>query len=149
MTKGINVMDGENTEQAAPKKHRPFGSKNPDAVIELRRQRLYRRQLEGLGSRDLVQQHAKTEQISMATAWRDWAQVNAWNKEDWEREREDMIARIQGMRFKLYHTAYKKGHLQVAAGVLDSLGRVLGEATPEQVAVQVPNLNIQIEQKKD
>lgn len=139
----------ENTTNNEQKIARPFGKKNPDALVELRRQRLYRRQLEGLGSRDLVQQHAKTEQISMATAWRDWAQVNDWNKEDWEREREDMIARVQGMRFKLYHTAYKKGHLQVAANVLDSLGRVLGEATPEQVAVQVPNLNIQIEQKKD
>ena len=139
----------ENTTNNEQKIARPFGKKNPDALVELRRQRLYRRQLEGLGSRDLVQQHAKTEQISMATAWRDWAQVNDWIKVDWEREREDMIARIQGMRFKLYHTAYKKGHLQVAANVLDSLGRVLGEATPEQVAVQVPNLNIQIEQKKD
>lgn len=141
-------MDEKATDNGS-KPSRPFGKKNPDALIELRRQRLYRRQLEGLGSRDLVQQHAKTEQISMATAWRDWAQVNEWNKEDWDRDREDMIARIQGMRFKLYHTAYKKGHLQVAAGVLDSLGRVLGEATPEQVAVSVPNLNIQIEQKKD
>ena len=139
----------EKAADSGSKSSRPFGKKNPDALIELRRQRLYRRQLEGLGSRDLVQQHAKTEQISMATAWRDWAQVNEWNKEDWDRDREDMIARIQGMRFKLYHTAFKKGHLQVAAGVLDSLGRVLGEATPEQVAVSVPNLNIQIEQKKD
>jgi hypothetical protein len=30
---------------------------------------------------------------------------------------------------------------------LDSLGRVLGENTPEQVSIQVPSLSIQVEPK--
>jgi len=85
----------------------------------------------------------------MTTAYRDWAQVQEWVSEDWKKDRENMLERIQAMRMGLYYTAVKNGQYQTAAQILDSLGRVLGESTPEQVSISVPSLNIQIEPQTD
>lgn len=133
-----------------PKKgKRSRGDKRSEEFVEARRRRLYRHQLDGHSARQLVYEHSAREGVSMATAWRDWHQVNIWNQEDWQKDRENMLARIQAMRIRLINAAMKKGQLQTAAQVLDSLGRVLGEATPEQVSVQVPLLNINVEPKKE
>ncbi len=126
---------------------RPRGDKRSNDVIEARQRRLYKHQLEGLTPRQLVYEHASRESVAVTTAWRDWRVVQAWNEEDWARDREKMLSRLQQMRSKLFHQALKKGQLQTAAQVLDSLGRVLGEAAPEQIAVSAPNLQIQIENK--
>ena len=120
--------------------------RSPDAVIEDRRRRLYRRQLDGLSARALVYEHAEKEQVSIPTAWRDWAAIKEWNEEDWQRDRENMLARLQHMRTKLFHQALKKGQLQTAAQVLDGIGRVIGEST-ETINIQAPDLKIQIEDK--
>jgi hypothetical protein len=52
------------------------------------------------------------------------------------------------MRTKLFHQALKKGQLQTASQVLDSIGRVIGEST-EVVNIQAPDLTIKIENKTD
>ncbi len=129
------------------KKVKPRGDRRADAVIEARQRRLYRHQLDGLTARQLVYEHAQRESVSVTTAWRDWRAVNAWNEEDWARDRENMLSRLQQMRSKLFHQALKKGQLQTAAQVLDSLGRVLGEASPEVVAVSAPTLHVVVEDK--
>jgi hypothetical protein len=103
--------------------------------------------LEGKSARQIVVEHMKREGISMTTAYRDWNQVLAWIDEDWKKDRESMMARLQAMRMDLFHTAVKRGQLQTASQILDSLGRVVGESTPEQISVNVPSLNIQIEPK--
>jgi hypothetical protein len=131
------------------KERRTRGDKRAEEFIEARRRRLYRHQLDGHSTRQLVYDHAAREGIGVATAWRDWHQVSIWNEEDWKKDRENMLARIQTMRIRLVNAAMKKGQLQTAAQVLDSLGRVLGESTPEQVSVQVPLLNINVEPKKE
>lgn len=128
---------------------RSRGLRNPGELIEARCRRLYRRQMDGLTSRQLVYEHAAREGISIATAWRDWSQVHQWNEEDWEKDRINMLSRIQAMRVRLINAALKKGQLQTAAQVLDSLGRALGEHTPEQVSISAPTLNIQVEAKKE
>ena len=115
---------------------------------EDRVRRLYRRQLDGLSARALVYDHAEKEQIGIATAWRDWAAIKEWNEEDWQRDRENMLARLQHMRTKLFHQALKKGQLQTASQVLDSIGRVIGESV-ETVNIQAPELKISIEDKGD
>ena len=116
-------------------------------MIEARRQRLYKRQLEGMTTRQLVLDHASKEQIGVETAWSDWRKVKSWNDEDWEKDREKMIGRLQGMRMKLFNQAMKKGQLQTAAQVLDSLGRVLGESV-ENININAPQLSISVEDKK-
>ena len=122
--------------------------RSPDAVIEDRRRRLYRRQLDGLSARALVYEHAEKEQVSIPTAWRDWAAIKEWNEEDWQRDRENMLARLQHMRTKLFHQALKKGQLQTASQVLVSIGRVIGESV-ETVNIQAPELKLSIEDKGD
>ena len=64
-------------------------------VVKARQHRLYKRQLEGLTVRQLVLDHAAKEGVCEQTAWFDWRQVNAWNDEDWQKDRENMIARLQ------------------------------------------------------
>ena len=123
------------------------GKRNPDTVIEARRQRLYKRQLEGLTTRQLVLDHASKENIGVETAWRDWRQVKEWNDEDWQKDRDKMIARLQGMRMRLFNQAVKRGQLQTAAQVLDSLGKVLGESE-ETINLNTPQLSISVEKKK-
>jgi heme-degrading monooxygenase HmoA len=129
-------------------KQRPYGVRNPNALIEQRQQRLYRRQLDGLSARQLVLDHADREGVSVATAWRDWEAVNKWNAEDWNRDRENMLARLQTMRTKLFNAAIRKGQLQTAAQVLDSLGKVVNESGVEAQAAAAPTLNITIDDKR-
>nr|BAR38726.1 putative sigma factor [uncultured Mediterranean phage uvMED] len=139
--------DGQFTSERARKDGRVCGRRQPDVVIEARRQKLYKRQLEGKTTRQLVLEHAATEGIGIETAWTDWRKVKSWNDEDWEKDREKMVSRLQGMRMKLFNQAMKKGQLQTAAQVLDSLGRVLGESV-ENININAPQLSISVEDKK-
>ena len=134
--------------EATEQQPRPYGKRNPYAYIEQRQQRLYRRQLEGLSARQLVLDHADREGVSVATAWRDWEAVNAWNSEDWDRDRQNMLARLQTMRTKLFNAAIRKGQLQTAAQILDSLGKVVNESGIEQQAASAPQLFISIDDKR-
>jgi len=52
------------------------------------------------------------------------------------------------MRVKLFNAAVRKGQLQTAAQVLDSLGKVVNEAGIEQQAAQTPELFITVQDKR-
>ena len=114
--------------------------------VQKRSQRLYSRQLEGKTTRALVLEHSKIESISEVTAWQDWKKVKEWNKEDWEKDRETLLPRLQAMRIRLFNKAVKKGQFQTAAQILDSLGKVIGESV-ETVNIQAPELSIKVESK--
>ena len=114
---------------------------------EQRIQRLYKRQLEGLPVRQLVLDHAAKEHIAENTAWLDWKAVREWSNKDWEFDKEDLIPRLQHLRINLFYRAVKKGQLQTAAQILDSLGKVVGESV-ETINLNAPELNIRIEDKK-
>lgn len=126
-----------------------YGKRNPNAVIEERQKRLYRRQLEGLTTRQLVLDHASRESISEKTAWMDWRVVTKWNEEDWQKDRDAMLSRLQAMRLRLINKAISKGNLQVAMLGLKDLGAHLGEAAIEtQAALGAPTLQITVEDKR-
>jgi hypothetical protein len=74
--------------------------------------------------------------------------VKQWNNEDWETDRENLLPRLQAMRIRLFEKAVRKGQLQTAAQVLDSLGRVIGESV-ENVNINAPQLSIKVEPKVD
>ena len=133
-------------DRSVPKKRNP--GRSPDMVIEQRRQRLYKRQLEGLTTRHLVLEHSSREGVCVKTAWNDWKEVSKWNEEDWQKDRDNMISRLQAMRVRLFDRAVKKGQLQTAAQILDSLGKVVGESV-ETVNINAPELAIRIENQKD
>ena len=114
--------------------------------VQKRSQRLYSRQLEGKTTRQLVIEHSHREGISETTGWADWNKVKEWNDQDWLKERDKMIPRLQAMRMRLFNKAVSKGQLQTAAQILDSLGKVVGESV-ETVNIQAPELAIRIEPK--
>ena len=132
--------------QRKPRVQKYTGGTNSRAVIEARCQRLYSRQLEGKTTRQLVIEHSKREGICEATGWTDWNKVKEWNDQDWLKEREKMIPRIQAMRMRLFNKAISKGQYQTAAQILDSLGKVVGESV-ETVNIQAPDLTIKVEPK--
>ena len=133
-------------DRSVPRKRNP--GRSHDMVVEQRRQRLYKRQLEGLPARHLVLEHSSREGVCVKTAWNDWKEVTKWNEEDWQKDRENMIARLQAMRVRLFDKAVKKGQFQTAAQILDSLGKVVGESV-ETVNINAPELAIRIENQKD
>ena len=58
-----------------------------------------------------------------------------------------MLSRLQSMRVQLFNKAVRKGQLQTAAQILDSLGKVIGESV-ETVNINAPELAIRVESKK-
>ena len=144
----LRNTNGQFTSERALQDGRVCGKRQPDAVIEARRQKLYSRQLTGKTTRQLVLEHASREQIGVETAWSDWRKVKEWNDEDWEKDREKMISRLQGMRMRLFEQAVRKGQLQTAAQILDSLGKVVGESV-ENINLNTPQLSISVEPKKN
>ncbi len=144
----LRNTNGQFTSEKALKDGRVCGKRQPDAVIEARRQRLYSKQLTGKTTRQLVHEHSSREGIGIDTAWSDWKQVKKWNDEDWEQDREKMVSRLQGVRMRLFDQAVRKGQLQTAAQILDSLGKVLGESV-ENINLNTPQLSIQVEPKKN
>ena len=134
-------------ENTIGKPRRAFGPRKSAAEVENRVQRLYKRQLEGLTCRQLVLNHAEREQIGVASAWRDWKRVQALNNEDFKLERENMAGRIFSMRNKLFNAAMKRGQMQTAAQVLDSLAKMVGCDQAEEKGSSVPDINIKIERE--
>jgi hypothetical protein len=130
------------------KKQRPYGRRNPDAVIEERRKRLYKRQLSGLTTRQLVLDHADRESIGEVTAWRDWEAVKQWNEEDWSKDRESIVSRLQGMRMRAIELALRKGQVGSAQLLMRDLGAVVGEVAPEAQAAAAPVLRVEVEDKR-
>ena len=128
---------------------RVYGKKNPNAWIEERQQRLYKRQLEGLPARHLVLEHATREGISTATAWRDWDTVVQWNNADWDKERDSMLSRINGMRLRVIDKAIRRGQLSTAADLLRQLGAAAGEGQELAQMQAAPQLNISVELPAD
>ena len=131
-----------------PKVRKRNPGRSPALVVEQRRQRLYKRQLDGLPTRHLVLEHSSREGVCVKTAWNDWKEVTKWNEEDWQKDRENMISRLQAMRVRLFDKAVRKGQYQTAAQILDSLGKVVGESV-ETVNINAPELAIRIESQKD
>ena len=115
--------------------------------ILARRQRLYRKQIEGLPARQLVIDHALKENVTERTGWDDWEQVKKWNDEDWNKDRDSMISRIQTIRLRAIDKAMRKGQYMVVQGLLADLGKVVGESI-ETINIQAPELSIKVEDKK-
>lgn len=111
---------------------------------EQRIKRLYLRQLEGLPAKQLVLDHASKEQISEETAWRDWREVAKLNDQDFAVERETMAARIFSMRQKVLNAALKRGQMQTAASILDSLARQIGCDEPTATE-SLPEIRVRVE----
>lgn len=143
-----NTEAAESGAESVEKKQRPYGKKNPDALIEERQRRLYRRQLDGMPARALVHDHATREGVSVATAWRDYAAIQKWGEQDWQTEREKMVSRIQSMRLRCIEGAIRAKQFGTAQLLLRDLGAVVAEVTPEALAAAAPSLSITVEDRR-
>ena len=121
-----------------------YGKRNADQVIEARRMRLYRHLSNGQSLRHNVYAHADREGISVTTAWRDSEAVKQWYGEDFEKERESMVARLTTLRWRAIEGAIRSKNWQSAASLMDSLSRTCGDGTEFSQAEEV-KLNISIE----
>jgi len=120
-----------------------YGKRNAEQVIEARRRRLYRHLNNGNSLRQNVYAHADRESVSLTTAWRDSEAVKDWFKEDIEKERASIVARITAMRFACIAGAMKSKNWQSAASLMDSLSNTF--ETDNESASAAPNLSISIE----
>ena len=137
-------FDDEAEKHDNDKAKRAFGPKSTKEAQKARILRLYKRQLEGLPVRQLVIEHAAKEQVGIATAWRDWKGVYELVAEDFERERTKMAGRIFMQRQRLFNAAMKRGQMQTAANVLDSLARQVGCDLPEQTS-SLPEIRVSVQ----
>jgi hypothetical protein len=147
-TPEANTEAPDSSAEGEKKYSRPFGKRNPDAVIEERRKRLYKRQLSGLTVRQLVLEHSDRESIAEATAWRDWEAVKTWNEQDWLKDRDSIVSRLQGMRLRAIDAAIRKGQIGSAQLLMRDLGAVVGEVAPEAQAASAPVLRVEIDDKR-
>ena len=60
--------------------------------------------------------------------------------------REDLLNQIQALRLAAVRKALHKNQLQTVSMLLKDMGAVIGEAAPETLALEAPNLSIKIEQ---
>ena len=56
-----------------------------------------------------------------------------------------MVSRLSSLRFRAIEKALRKGQLQTAAHLMDSLGKAVGEGLEVEQAQHAPQLNISIE----
>ena len=126
---------------------RVYGKRNPDAVIEARQKRLYRRQLSGLPARQLVLDHVERESISEKTGWSDWKRVQQWNDEGWEDEKASILSRVQSLRLSIIEKSIRAKNFQTAILGLEHLCKTAGIDEPG-VGDESVKLNIQIEKKQ-
>jgi len=128
--------------------NKAYGRRNPDAWIEERQRRLFKRQLDGMPARALVYEHATREGVSLSTAWRDYSVVQSWNESDWAQERERTVSRIQQMRLRCIEGALRAKQFGTAQLLLRDLGAVVGEVAPEAQAAAAPVLRVEIDDKR-
>jgi hypothetical protein len=95
-----------------------------------------------------VLEHADREGIAEATAWRDWEVVRTWNEQDWTKDRESVVSRLQGMRMRAIEMALRKGQISTAQLLMRDLGLVAGEVSVESAAAAAPTLQITVEDKR-
>ena len=122
-----------------------FGKRNAETVIEARKRRLYRHLNNGLSLRANVYAHADRESVSISTAWRDAKAVQDWYKEDFEAERETMVARLTTLRWRAIEGAIRSKNWQSAASLMDSLSRTCGDGQEIALAEHSPTLKITVE----
>ena len=69
-----------------------------------------------------------------------------WYKEDFEAERETMVARLTSLRWRAIEGAIRSKNWQSAASLMDSLSRTCGDGQEIALAEHAPQLRITVEQ---
>ena len=113
--------------------------------VEERAQAAYSYILEGGTRIQICEKLASRFNTSIRTGHEDYRRAMELLKEEQQGTREELLNQLQALRLATVQRALKRGHYQTVATLLDDMGRVIGEAAPEQLALQVPTLDIRIE----
>jgi len=122
------------------------GGKGSKVRMDERMNYAYTVMLEGGTRRQVCQKVMDRFGVSEVTAGRDYAAAMKCLQTEQIETRENLLNQIQALRLATVQKALKKGQLQTVAMLLADMGKVIGEAAPEQLALQVPTLNIHIEE---
>ena len=114
--------------------------------IEERVNACYSYILEGGTRRQITDKLASRFNVSVRTANEDYSRAMVLLKEEQIATREDLLNQIQALRLAGAKKALAKGQLQTFSMLLKDMGAVIGEAAPETLALEAPNLSIRIEQ---
>lgn len=121
------------------------GGKGSKVRMDERMNYAYTVMLEGGTRRQVCQKVMDRFGVSEVTAGRDYAAAMKCLETEQIETRENLLNQLQALRLATVHKALKKGQLQTVAMLLSDMGKVIGEAAPEQLALQVPTLDIRIE----
>ena len=113
--------------------------------VEERAQAAYAYILEGGTRIQIAQKIVSRFNCSLRTAHDDYKRAMQLLREEQTGTREELLNQLQALRLATVQRALKRGHYQTVATLLGDMGRVIGEAAPEQLALQVPTLDIRIE----
>jgi len=130
-------------------KKRWRGGQGSPERIEERVNACYSYILEGGTRREISEKLASSFNTSVRTAHNDYAAALKLLREEQSATREELLNQMQAVRLSLVRRAIKKGQLMVASQTLRDMGAVIGEAAPETLSIQAPDLKISIEPKKE
>ena len=122
------------------------GGRGDPHKIEERAQTCYAYILEGGTRHQICQKVADRFGVSLRTAHDDYKRAMVLLKEEQQGTREELLNQIQALRLATVTKALRKGQLQTVAMLLKDMGSVIGEAAPETLSLQVPDLKIKVEE---
>jgi len=105
--------------------------------------------LEGGTRQEIVARVSHRFNVSIRTGHNDYTRAMELIKNEQTLTRGELLNQMQACRLSLVRRAIKKGQLMVASQTLRDMGAVIGEAAPETLAIQAPDLKISIEPQKD
>ena len=115
--------------------------------VEERAQAAYTYILEGGTRIQICEKLASRFGVSVRTGHEDYRRAMELLKEEQQGTRDELLNQLQALRLATVQKALKRGHFQTVATLLADMGKTIGEAQPEQIALQVPELFIKVEDK--
>ena len=122
------------------------GGKGGAQRVEERVNACYAYILEGGTRRQVTAKLSTRFNTSVRTADSDYSKAMELLKTEQVATREDLLNQIQALRLAAVRKALAKNQLQTVSMLLKDMGAVIGEAAPETLALEAPNLSIKIEQ---
>ena len=120
--------------------------KGPAHRVEERAQVCYGYILEGGTRHQIATRVSDRFNVSLRTAHEDYVRAMKLLREEQQGTREELLNQIQALRLATVTKALRKGQLQTVAMLLKDMGSVIGEAAPETLSLQVPDLKIKVEE---
>ena len=120
--------------------------KGPAHRVEERAQVCYGYILEGGTRHQICTRISDRFGVSLRTAHSDYTRAMELLKQEQQGTREELLNQLQALRLASVMKAMKKQQWQTVAMLLSDMGKVIGEAAPETLSLQVPDLKIKVEE---